>query len=110
VTASIGVESGSEFIRKKVLKKGPSKKKVREVFDLCRKMNFRVTTNYMIGLPFETEEHVWETIRFDRELNPPSIAVTYFSPFLGTRLYDLCMEQGFYKGFDPHASVYDTSP
>jgi len=110
VTASIGVESGSEFIRKKVLKKGPSKKKVREVFDLCRKMNFRVTANYMIGLPFETEEHVWETIRFNRELNPPSIAVTYFSPFLGTRLYDLCMEQGFYKGFDPHASVYDTSP
>lgn len=110
VTASIGVESGSERMRKSVLKKGPSKERIQRCFDLCRKHNFRLTANYMIGLPYETEVDVMDTIEFNRRLNPPSIAIHYFTPFLGTALYDLAMKEGFYKGFDPKASVYRTSP
>lgn len=110
VTASIGVESGSERMRKNVLKKGPSKARIKKCFDLCRRYGLRLTANYMIGLPFETEEDVLQTIRFNQELNPPSIAIHYFTPFLGTALYDLCLREGFYQGFDPTASVYRSSP
>lgn len=110
VTASIGVESGSQRMRQNVLKKGPTKDRIRRCFDLCRRHDFRLTANYMIGLPFETEEDVVDTIQFNRELNPPSIAIHYFTPFLGTALYDLALKEGFYKGFDPKASVYKTSP
>lgn len=110
VTASIGVESGSEHMRKNVLNKGPSRQRVKKCFDLCRKHNFRLTANYIIGLPYETEADVMATMAFNRELNPPSIAVHYFTPFLGTALYDVSVKEGFYAGYDASASVYRTSP
>lgn len=110
VTASIGVESGSEHIRKNVINKGPARQRIKECFDLCRRHNFRLTANYIIGLPFETEADVYETIRFNREINPPSIAVHFFSPFLGTELYDVSVKHGFYEAYDPNASVYRTTP
>lgn len=110
VSASIGVESGSPRMRKQVLKKDVPLETVKRAFDLCRDHNFRTTANYMIGLPYETEEDVWETIRFNRFLNPPSVAITYFTPFLGTELYDVCVREGFYPAFDPRQNVYRHSP
>lgn len=110
VSASIGVESGSPRIRKEVIKKRVSLARIKKTFDLCRAYNFRTTANYMIGLPYETEEDVRQTIDFNRRINPPSVAITYFTPFLGTELYDLCVAEGFYDGFDPHQNVYRYSP
>lgn len=110
ITISVGVESGSVRMRHEVLKKKASLERIKKSFNLCRKYNLRTTANYMIGLPFETEEDVQSTINFNSELNPPSIAITYFQPFLGTRLYDICIKEGFYKGFDPEVSVYRESP
>ena len=38
------------------------------------------------------------------------MAITYFTPFLGTELYDLCVREGLYDGFDPSQNVYKYSP
>jgi len=110
VSASIGVESGSPRIRQTVIKKKVSLARIQKTFDMCRDYNFRTTANYMIGLPYETEEDVRQTIAFNRKINPPSVAITYFTPFLGTELYDICVQQGYYPGFDPHQNVYKYSP
>jgi radical SAM superfamily enzyme YgiQ (UPF0313 family) len=75
---------------------------------LCRERNLRLTANYMVGLPFETEEDVYETIRLNKKLNPPSIAVTYFTPFMGTELYDVCLKENFYQPFQEN--VYEYPP
>ena len=105
---SVGVESGSERIQKTVLKKVIPYVLLKKAFDLCRKHELRVTANYMIGLPFETEEDVRETIELNRKVNPPSIAVTFFTPFMGTELYDVCIKNGFYKPFTEN--VYEYPP
>lgn len=110
VSASIGVESGSPKIRKQVIKKFVSLDRIKKTFDLCRDYNLRTTANYMIGLPYETEEDVNKTIEFNRRINPPSVAVTYFTPFLGTELYDLCIKAGFYDKFNPQQNLYKYSP
>ncbi|MBI9086129.1 MAG: B12-binding domain-containing radical SAM protein [Desulfobacterales bacterium] len=110
VSASIGVESGSPRMRREVIKKRVSLGRIKKTFDLCRDYNFRTTANYMIGLPYETEADVRQTIALNRQINPPSVAITYFTPFLGTELYDLCVAEGFYDGFDPHQNVYKYSP
>jgi len=107
---SVGVESGSERIRKNVIKKYVSMKVVREAFELCRKHGLRITANYMVGVPHETEEDVMDTIRLNRELNPPSIAVTFFTPFVGTDLYDVSVRDGFYKPFNIGSNNYVTTP
>ena len=110
VSASIGVESGSPRIRREVIKKRVSLGRIQKTFDMCRHFNFRTTANYMIGLPYETEADIRQTIALNRKINPPSVAITYFTPFLGTELYDLCVKEGFYAGFDPNQNVYKYSP
>jgi anaerobic magnesium-protoporphyrin IX monomethyl ester cyclase len=110
VTMSVGVESGNTEVRKRTMKKHISNATIEKAFELARKYDIRTTANYIVGLPYETEEDVWESIRFNNRLNPPSIAVHYFVPFLGTELYDLCVNEGFYSGFDPGADVYRESP
>lgn len=94
---SVGVESGSDRIQKKVIKKVIPAEMIKKAFELCRKHEVRVTANYMVGLPFETEEDVKKTIDLNKLVNPPSIAVTFFTPFVGTELYDVCIKNGFYK-------------
>ena len=107
---SVGVESGSDRVRSSIIKKHVSKSRIREGFALCRKHGLRVTANYMIGVPFETEEDVRETIAFNRELAPPSIAVTFFTPFVGTELYDISVREGFYEPFSIGSNSYRTTP
>jgi len=60
----------------------------------------------MIGLPTETEKDIYDTIKLNRLLNPPSIAVTYFTPFMGTELYDTCIKEGFYEPFKKMYTEY----
>lgn len=107
---SVGVESGSERIQKEVLKKVIPADIIKKAFDLCRKHELRVTANYMIGLPFETEDDVRKTIELNKLINPPSIAVTFFTPFMGTELYDLCVRNGYYKPFEKAENIYDYPP
>jgi radical SAM superfamily enzyme YgiQ (UPF0313 family) len=105
---SVGVESGSYKIQRNVLRKVIIPDVIKKAFDLCRKHELRVTANYMIGLPYETEEDVRQTIKLNRVINPPSIAVTFFTPFMGTELYDVCIKEGFYKPFNEN--IYDYPP
>jgi radical SAM superfamily enzyme YgiQ (UPF0313 family) len=105
---SVGVESGSEKIQKQVIKKVIPVDLIKKAFALCRKHELRVTANYMIGLPYETEDDVRKTIELNRIVNPPSIAVTFFTPYIGTELYDICMKEGFYKPFSEN--IYEYPP
>jgi radical SAM superfamily enzyme YgiQ (UPF0313 family) len=105
---SVGVESGSEKIQKQVIKKVIPVDLIKKAFDLCRKHELRVTANYMIGLPYETEDDVRKTIELNRIVNPPSIAVTFFTPYIGTELYDICMKEGFHKPFAEN--IYEYPP
>ena len=105
---SVGVESGSKRIQKEVIKKIIPMEVVRMAFDLCRKHELRVTANYMVGLPYETVDDIRETIKLNRVVNPPSIAVTFFTPFRGTELYETCMREGFYEA--KRENVYEYPP
>jgi radical SAM superfamily enzyme YgiQ (UPF0313 family) len=105
---SVGVESGSDKIRKSVIKKAVPIDVFKRAFKLCRDYDLRITANYMVGLPYETEKDVYETIKLNKILNPPSIAVTYFTPFMGTELYDTCIKEKFYQPFQEN--VYEYPP
>jgi len=105
---SVGVETGSEKIRKTVIKKNVPLGLIKKAFELCRKYELRVTANYMVGLPYETEKDVRETIKLNKIINPPSIAVTFFTPFMGTELYDICVREKFYRPFSEN--VYEYPP
>lgn len=109
VAISIGVESGAKEVREKIMCKYISDESIFRAFDSCRKYGIRATANYIVGVPSETEEQIMESIYFNLKLNPESIAVHHFTPFLGTQLYDISLEKGYIKGFTEEGDVYEST-
>jgi len=102
---SVGLEHGSEAIREKLLDKRLPNKVIIEAAKQMAKNNIFPTLNNMVGLPGETREDVFETVKLNREissilLGKHNINVFTFVPFTGTRLRELCIEKGYIKEGD----------
>ncbi len=95
VTVGIGVESGNEEIRRKLLNKNIPNAVYEKAFENCHKYNIRTTANVMIGLPFETEQNILESASFCRKLNTKSVSLAIFAPYHGTELRDICIQNDF---------------
>tara|TARA_B100000686_G_scaffold343152_1_gene423473 strand:+ start:646 stop:2034 length:1389 start_codon:yes stop_codon:yes gene_type:complete len=94
----MGIESGSEPLRRKVLERKMTNQKIIEAFDLAHKYGLKTMSFNMIGIPYETKNNIKETIRLNRRLNPSSIQVSMFQPYPGTGLYDICEKNGWLNG------------
>ncbi len=101
---TIGIEVGNEKFRSEVLNRPVKNSKIIEVYDLFHKSNVLPSAFAMMGLPFEKRELVFDTIEMFRRCKPETYAVGIFKPFIGSRLRDICIEQGY---FDPTDDTYD---
>ncbi len=97
---TVGLEHGNEQIRRQLLNKNISNKRVLEAARILSRFNIPVTFNTMIGLPDETRDNVFESIAINRKLarelhNNSSCNVFIFTPYCGTHLRELCIEKGY---------------
>ena len=103
----VGVEAGSDRIRRKILKRNYRDEHVEKVFAMAHKHKIRCSSFNIIGLPDESREDIFETIAINKKLNPTSATVTFFHPYRGAPLRELCVERGY---IDPdqgkHEDVY----
>lgn len=97
-TLEMGIESGSERIRRTVLERKMTNNKIIESFDMAHKYGLKTMSFNMVGIPGETMEDIEETIRLNRRLNPTSVLVSIFQPYPGTGLHKLCEENGWLNG------------
>jgi anaerobic magnesium-protoporphyrin IX monomethyl ester cyclase len=88
----IGIESGSEEIRSKVLNRHNTNNQITEAFKLAKKYNLETYSFNMVGLPFETTADIKQTIVLNSQIKPDAIQVSVFYPFRGTKLGELCYE------------------
>jgi len=103
----VGVESGSDRVRRKILKRNYRDEHVEKVFALAHKYKIRCSSFNIIGLPDETREDILETIMLNRKLNPTSATVTFFHPYRGAPLRPLCVERGYMPASQgKHEDVY----
>lgn len=91
-----GVEAGNDKILK-VINKGFTTSKVKEVFQMTRRLEVETLAYFMIGLPSETPADIQDTFDLAKELRPDYAHFTIFSPYPGTALYDLGLERGIIK-------------
>ncbi len=96
-TIAVGIESGDYEFRKKILKRQYPNWKAKYAFDVCREVGIRTTANNIIGFPRETEEQIISTIKMNRECKPDSVSIAIFGPYLGSDLFDVCIEDGLLK-------------
>lgn len=94
VTAiEIGLESGSERLRRQVLKRAYSNEDFLRAVTLARRHGMEVNVYNMIGLPGETQADYWETVELNRRAAPDHVMTSIFHPYPGTDLYETCEEQ-----------------
>ncbi|KKL96525.1 hypothetical protein LCGC14_1843640, partial [marine sediment metagenome] len=91
----MGIESGNYWMRRVTLNRNMTDKQIIEAFANARKLGIKTRAYNMIGLPFETPGMVKETINLNKKIAPDQVAVFYFYPYKGTKLYDVCNDEGF---------------
>ncbi len=90
-----GVESGSERIRRDVMKRPVTNDRLVDVFERTKDAGIMVTANYMIGVPGETPDDLQATIDLHHRLQPLDFGYFIFYPFPGTQLFQVCRQRGY---------------
>ena len=90
-----GVESGSERLRREVMRRPVTNQRFVDVFQWTREAGILVTANYMMGLPTETPGEMAETLELHHRLEPDDFGFFVFYPYPGTHLHRYCIEQGY---------------
>jgi radical SAM superfamily enzyme YgiQ (UPF0313 family) len=91
---NIGLESGSERVRREVLKRHYSNEDVIRAVRAAREHGLKVGMYNLIGLPGESRKEFMETVRVNRLCQPDWFLLSVFFPYPGTELYRVCSEIG----------------
>jgi len=91
---AIGVESGSERVRREVLNRKYPNKLLYEVADRLHGAGIKFRTYNMIGLPTETEDEMWETIDVNIRMKADYPKCSVFIPLPGTKLTQMALDLG----------------
>ena len=92
---SMGIESGSENIRKNILNRKVTNKKIMDAVNILNKLDIKYSVNNVIGLPYETRENIFETIELNRKCKVRNANCFIFVPYRGTALHRLCVKKGY---------------
>ena len=92
--ATIAIESGSEFVQKKIIKKNASLTRAKKVVQSCRDQGVIARCYYVIGFPGETKEMIEETISFSASIASDWSVYNLASPLSGTEMFDTLLNDG----------------
>lgn len=91
---NIGLESGSEKVRRGILRRNETNEDLLKTVSLVKTSGMKVFMYNLIGLPHEQEEDILETIRMNRLLRPDNHILSIFYPYPGTALHAMCVDLG----------------
>lgn len=97
---AMGIESGSEWLRRNVLKRRTTDESIEKAFKLIHQFGIRTTANNMIGFPGEYEEDIFETIKLNRRIQPKSCSLSFVAPYVGTAIHVLAKRLGYLTMWD----------
>ncbi|MBI4287967.1 MAG: radical SAM protein [Chloroflexi bacterium] len=105
----LGLESGSpETLRR--LKKGITVEQMNTAAGVLRQSGIRFSAFFMIGFPWETMKEINETLTLMKELDPFAINLSIATPYPGTELHKICIEEGVVSGNMDWSTFFHQSP
>ncbi len=90
-----GIESGSEKIRASVMNRHMSNQKIIESVNLVERHGMHSSVFIMVGIPFEEEKDLMDTIHLLGKAKPGRFRWTYFFPYPGTEAHDLAVKGNY---------------
>lgn len=92
VALGFGVESGSERIHE-FLHTGKKLSTVIPAFDMCHSVGLTCGSNFIVGVPGETEEDIDQTVKLIRRIKPDTVGCSFLTAYPGTPLYDMAIQE-----------------
>lgn len=88
------LESGSEHVQKKVIKKRVNLKKAKYLIEYTKNKNIFTSVNIVIGSPGETVEMMMETYKYIKELAIDWVNFFMAYPYPGTEMTNTLLQRG----------------
>jgi anaerobic magnesium-protoporphyrin IX monomethyl ester cyclase len=102
-----GIESGNQEILNK-MKKGITLDKIRNAIKVTKAAKLKTHAFYVIGLPWETEETIKDTIRFAKEVDTAFFDFNIAYPLPGTELNEIVQQENLLVISDASQASYAT--
>ena len=96
-SVNLAIESGDDYIRNKVIKKGLKAETIYEVARACRDIGIKTNAYFVIGMPGETDKSIENTKKYIGDLKFNNVSIFIATPMPGTKLYDEVIEKGYIK-------------
>ncbi len=93
----MGLESGNETFRKKVLNRHHSNEEMVEKAKMIKRAGIKLFTFNVFGFPFETEKNLQETVKLNKRIESDCGACSFFYPLPGTELHRMCKKHNLLK-------------
>jgi radical SAM superfamily enzyme YgiQ (UPF0313 family) len=108
--AAVGLESGNQEIRERVIRKQSKDDHIVEGARLLRQKGIKVLTTNMIGLPGETVDNAFETVELNMRLKSDYVRANTFLLFPGLPLVEYAKQNGYLdKDFDIEKHVAEAT-
>lgn len=90
IRVNMAIETGSEVLRKNVLKKNVTDDELITAFNLFKKAGIKTYAHNMVGIPYETEENILKSIELNKQCNVDDLQCWVFYPYPGTKAREIC--------------------
>jgi len=110
----LGIESGSQHVLDRIIKKSLSLDKAKAIIKILKKNGIKIGGFFVIGLPGETKTDVERTINFAKTHDFDTVSFTIATPYPGTELYKNYKKNGLLENpnpstFNPNYATLSTS-
>ncbi len=105
----MGIESGNENVRRKVLDRYVADQTILKAFHLFREYDIKVFSNTILALPETTLQDDLQSMEFTLDCRPFYSGFTVFTPFPGTALGEYSKQKGYVKGSDDFSDSFPIS-
>lgn len=93
----LGVQSGSESIRKRAFHRRETNENIMRAAEYCRKEGLRFSIDHIFNIPYETEETIQETFELYNRIRPQMIHCYGLLYFPGIEIIDISIKAGILK-------------
>jgi len=96
----VGLESGCEKIRNEVLRKNLTDEQIFNTSRLLKKYKLKFCSGVMVGVPGETLDDVYKTIRLNQRIKADDVYCSVFQPYPRTDLAEYSVKLGYVDKID----------
>jgi radical SAM superfamily enzyme YgiQ (UPF0313 family) len=104
-TVKMGIESGNDDIRNRLLNKNVSERCIVAGAELLKKYQLRLQTFNIVGNPGESLAMALQTYDLNRRIRPDFASCSMLNPYPGTDIHQICKELGYLAQHPDFADV-----